>query len=398
MKGVIVMEFNLVNGGTTRLRNNIFNEDINEILDFLQIPIFITINDNIIVYGNEMFFKTLGKNFREFRLNLNMWDIFCECRKKIALEEDIYKVKDKESYVIVKTKELYIGNQMYVLNIVEDCTCRVELLEKNKEVEESLRFNKYKSEFLVNISHELKTPLNIILASIQLLEKTYENGASQYNKILKKYLSTMKQNSYRLVKLINNLIDLNKIDAGFLTMNFKKHDVVKVFEDITLSVVNYAELKDINLIFDTNIEELYAYIDADNMERVLLNLLSNAIKHTESGGHIYVTLKYDEENFKIYVRDTGSGIEEKLLNNIFEKYIQGSSSFNKIHSSGVGLSLVKHIVEAHKGYIEVESEVGVGSNFIVTIPIIDRVEVRSEPNIIRERNVEIINIEFSDIY
>jgi len=209
----------------------------------------------------------------------------------------------------------------------------------------------------------------------------------------------MMQNCYRLLRIINNLIDITRIDGGFLNLELRNHNIVSLVEEITLSVVEYTKSKNINLIFDTEIEEKIIACDADKIERVLLNLLSNAIKFSNSNGTIEVNIFDKQDYVAISVKDNGIGIPQEMKNKIFERFSQVDSSFTRrTEGSGIGLSLVKSLVELHKGKIEVKSEVNKGSEFIITLPV-GIVEGECNNQIATNQpNVERLQIEFSDIY
>lgn len=266
------------------------------------------------------------------------------------------------------------------------------------------QYDKLKTQFFSNLSHELKTPLNIILASIQMIQSK-QHGANNYEDYTytNKYISMMKQNCYRLLRLINNLIDITRIDSGFLKLNFANYNIVSVIEDITLSVANYTESKGIELTFDTDVEEKIIGCDPDKIERIMLNLLSNSIKFTPSDGSIFVNIFDKADKLCITVRDTGIGIPSDKLSVIFERFRQVDSSLQREYEgSGIGLSLVKALVEAHKGNIYVQSELGQGSEFTIELPVLILPE--DDPSIKKSFNnhnidkVQRINIEFSDIY
>lgn len=276
------------------------------------------------------------------------------------------------------------------------------LIEKSKIIQEVNRYHKLKDQLFATISHELKTPINIILGSLQLIE-LHKNKTPHCANCCPfyKYLNAMKQNCYRLVRLINNYIDLNRVEAGFLSINLKNVDIIKIIEDITLSVVEYTESKEIDLIFDTDTEESIIACDVDKIERIMLNLLSNAIKFTESGGSIYVHISEKNDRITISVKDTGTGIPDDMQDKIFETFTQVDPLYRrKAEGSGIGLSLVKSFLEMHGGTIFVESEYGKGSNFIIELPIrlSDEDYVIESQDMLGESKVEKIKIEFSDIY
>jgi signal transduction histidine kinase len=213
----------------------------------------------------------------------------------------------------------------------------------------------------------------------------------------------MKQNSYRLLRLINNLIDITRIDSGFLKFNFSNHNIVSVIEDITLSVANYAESRGINVIFDTDVEEKVIGCDPDSIERIILNLLSNSIKFTPSGGSIFVSIFDKKDKIAISVKDTGIGIPHDKIDIIFERFRQVDTSLHRAcEGSGIGLSLVKALVEGLKGNIYAQSENGKGTEITIELPVFlvaenDSIEMTKLNNNNIDR-VQRINIEFSDIY
>lgn len=276
----------------------------------------------------------------------------------------------------------------------------------NLMAEELERTDKLKNQFFTNISHELKTPLNVIFDSAQLLGSTPDNmNYNELHRRVKKNAKMIRQNCYRLLRLISNIIDITRFDSGFIKPNLGNHDIVRVVEDITLSVVRYAESKEITIVFDTEIEEKKIAFDPDMLERVILNLISNAIKFTDKNGYIYVNMYHRNENIIISVRDTGIGIPEDKTSLIFERFGQVDTSLSRnCEGSGIGLSLVKSIIEAHNGFVTVKSISGEGTEFNINIPVnLLSEESNTENSAVNkytnsDRIVERINIEFSDIY
>ena len=194
---------------------------------------------------------------------------------------------------------------------------------------------------------------------------------------LKKYIKYIKQNSYRLLRLANNLIDISKMDIGSYNLQCSNQNIVSIIEDITLSVADYIKNNNIELIFDTDSEEVITYCDADKIERIMLNLLSNAIKYTKENGYIKVEINTTKSDVIVSVKDSGVGIPKDKLDIIFDRFGQVNASFNrKNEGSGIGLSIVKNLIEMHGGYIDVKSEIEKGSDFIFTIPI----KIREENN------------------
>ena len=256
-----------------------------------------------------------------------------------------------------------------------------------------------KNNFIANLSHELRNPLNIIISTIQLFDLYLkQNKIVLKDPTIKNKFEYLKNNSNRLLKLVNNVIDITKIDAGFFNISKDNYDIVSVVENLTLSTVPYAEYKDITLIFDTDIEELYCLFDKDNIERVILNLLSNALKFTPANGNIFVTLTYNSKYLSISVKDTGIGIPREKQKFIFDRFSQlDTDKYSKGKGSGIGLALIKSVVELHNGHIEVNSLPGVGSEFIVILPIY-KVKNLTEQNGSSSDSIQKTNLEYSDIF
>ncbi len=300
------------------------------------------------------------------------------------------------------------GTIKHISNYMLDITERKNADNLRKEVEENLRLlnkaieeDRLKSEFFSNVSHELRTPLNVIMGTLQLLALYKEKGIIDCRN-MDRHIKIMKQNCFRLLRLINNLIDSSKIDTGFFKIKLERYDIVKLVEDISLSIVDYIESNGLELVFDTNIEEKVISCDPNLMERIILNLLANAIKFTDPGGKISVNVEiYDEdEKVNIIVKDTGIGIAEDQLDTIFDRFKQASNSLSRERGgSGIGLALTKSLVEMHKGNIRVNSKIGEGTEFIISLPVgDDKVPHKDASRGNEGRNTNKVEIEFSDIY
>ena len=290
------------------------------------------------------------------------------------------------------------GEDKSIVILTEEITERKRAQIDKLKLEHTIKYDKLKTEFISNVSHELKTPLNIILSTIQLLQYNYKDSGDEQ---LIKYLDLTKINSYRLLRLINNLIDGTRIDVGNLKMNFRNYNIVKIVEDITMAAVEYVEDKGVNLTFDTNVEEKIIGVDKENIERIVLNLLSNAVKFSKENGNIDVQINDLGDRVQIRVKDNGKGISEEDQKKIFDKFVQAEDLFTRSHEgSGVGLSLVKSIVENHGGNIYVNSRLNEGSEFIVELPnILSKKSVCDENyNIDQVSSIERVKLEFSDIY
>ena len=272
-----------------------------------------------------------------------------------------------------------------------------------KLLDETILSETLKTEFFSNLSHELRTPLNVILSALQLLD-TYVTGGEVNDKErkFKKYSNIMKQNCYRQLRLVNNMIDITKLDAGFFELTLQNCNIVNIVESVTMSVAEYIKSKSIELIFDTDIEECIISCDPEKIERLILNLLANSIKFTKPDGNITVNMYDKGENIIISIKDTGIGIPNDKLDIIFDRFRQVDRSLTrKQEGSGIGLSIVKSLVELHSGKISVSSQYGKGTEFNIVLPV---TALLKENDICRifeaesQERIERIHVEFSDIY
>lgn len=311
-----------------------------------------------------------------------------------------FKCKD-ESYRWIESNCRYVEeSEVYILT-ARDITEKKQIMEEKIAYEKAIELESIKSQFFSNISHEFKTPLNIILATMQVINKNIENKSiiSIKGANLDRYMNSIKQNCYRLLRLVNNIIDISKIDYGYYDIELGNYNIVSVVEDITMSVLEYVNNKGIELVFDTEVEEEIIACDPDKIERIILNLLSNAIKYTEADGKISVNIYSDKENVYITVSDTGIGIPEEKINKIFERYEQIDNKLTRnFNGSGIGLSLVGSLVEMHEGRVWVESKVNEGSKFIISLPKKTVATENVKSIDLTKSKVEKCSIEFSDIY
>ena len=310
-------------------------------------------------------------------------------RKEIEVESVIRKILDEEGKV-----------NKYIV-VCRSTKLKNELERIKNEYNEMQEFDKIRTEFFANLSHEVRTPINIIYSCIQLLDKEKEYGSDKIAEFYFKYEKTIRQNCLRILRLINNIIDVSRYECGGIKTNFKNYDIISLVEDVVMSTVPYVKNKDINIMFDTDTEELKIKCDCELIEKVMLNLISNAVKFTNSGGSIFVYINVDTDYVNIRVKDSGIGISDDMKELVFERFIQTDKSFNRNQEgSGIGLSLVKSIVNIHNGSVCVEESSDKGTVFLVKLPNI-RLDNNENLNdqVINNRNLkEKVNIEFSDIY
>ena len=264
-----------------------------------------------------------------------------------------------------------------------------QLYERAKEREQ------LKTDFMVNMSHEFRTPLNVILSISKITELKINNNDYDDKYLLDK-LGQINKNSNRLLKLVNNIIDITKFEHGNYELKLENLNIVEVVENIVLASVDYSTCKYIDLIFDTEEEEIITAIDEDKIERAILNILSNAIKYTNRGGKISVYVKRLNNEVYITIEDSGIGIAKDKINEIFNRFYQISDPLKRYEEgSGIGLCIVKEIINFHGGKINVYSEVNKGTKFEIILPIYT-VEKSFENSQIRDLK-QSVNLEMSDL-
>nr|WP_243175860.1 MULTISPECIES: HAMP domain-containing sensor histidine kinase [unclassified Clostridium] len=269
-------------------------------------------------------------------------------------------------------------------------------IKRELELEKLKIYDKEKSDFISNISHELKTPLNIFYSTVQLLDSAADKECISFKSTYKKYNKSLHINCKRMLRLINNIMDISMIDMGILKADFRNYDIVFLIEEVTLSVVNYALSKSIVLQFDTNVEEHIIKCDASMIERAILNLLSNAIKFSKENKSIYVNVLVEDEFVRIDIKDEGIGISDESKEFIFDRFVQVDKSFSRMNEGcGIGLSIVKALVNLHGGQVFVDSTVNEGSTFTVLLPneLLNNTEMNLYDNDINNTELEL-----SDIY
>lgn len=286
-------------------------------------------------------------------------------------------------------------NQFLVLIRLLDNEERV--LEAIKELDLVNNQHHVKNEFLINTSKCLKDPIENISKINDKLEKNKHKYNSNH---INNYTKLVKRNCYRIQRLINNMKEIADTENGVSSENFVGYDIVKLTKNIVDIIEKNYSNKGINIKFKSNINSYNMIIDVDKMERAILNLISNSIKFSEMGSYIEVNITRENKEIKISVKDEGVGIPKDRMNFIFTKFGQIDRTLSRnTEGCGVGLALVKEIVNLHKGQIHVQSEEGVGSTFTIilqeNIGFIDKKTFeREDYKSIEEK----INVEFADIY
>ncbi len=249
-------------------------------------------------------------------------------------------------------------------------TLRYELDKNKSELEQTNRklieLDRLKSRFFANISHELRTPLTLLLAPLESLMRRFEHSLDDNAREL---LVTMHANGMRLLKLINDLLDLIRLEAGRMDVKSEPLAVADFIKGLASAVRQMAENKRIQLDIHVDAQLGVILADRDKLEKFLLNLLFNALKFTPDSGRIWLRAEKEGDDFVLSVRDTGMGIAEKNLPFVFDRFWQAdSSSKRKFQGVGIGLALVKELIEMMRGTVVVQSQEGKGATFTVRLP------------------------------
>ena len=297
----------------------------------------------------------------------------------------------KQAERLIETNNILIANQKEIERQKESIVRKKNQLEEKNEIleqqKEQILVQKMQAEklaaqlhdadqkkikFMTNISHEFRTPLSLIYSP---LEKTLREFNGIDSKKLHIRLKLMYRNTIYLLRLINEFLDLSKIEAGILKLSVGKGNLSNYIQGIVETYKYLAEQKNIQFNFNNELENVLCFFDADKIEKILNNLLSNAFKYTHAGGEINVDLVIHEKNesgeierIQLIVKDTGAGIDEEFQEQIFERFFQVESKEDQNSGTGIGLSLTQELISIYRGSIQLESKIGHGSRFTVTLP------------------------------
>ncbi|EPB8183389.1 HAMP domain-containing sensor histidine kinase [Clostridium perfringens] len=317
-----------------------------------------------------------SNNYRVFTVNKRFMNEFNLKNKRNIINKNLFKIlniKNKEEFLITKKCEasfvdcgievffeldILLNSNDYLIISMKNVT-ELKCAEKIKDnLRKRTLAEQIKNDFLSSISHDLKTPINVIYSSVQVQEKFY---SEQNIKKVDYYNQVNKENCMTLMRLANNLIDSSKIDYDYLKPNLKIYNIVTLIEDSIGNVAEYIKEKNLTYVFDTNEEEVYVKCDQEFIQRIILNLISNSIKHTREGG-IGVEIKAKKNKVLISFTDTGEGMDKEFLERAFLRYSKGNKKGVKNKSTGIGLYIVKNLVELQNGTIKINSIKDTGTN------------------------------------
>lgn len=293
------------------------------------------------------------------------------------------------SLAIVKREEE--GSLIVVFRMLD---CEFKSIQLEKELNRIKEKNKFKTEFLSNVAYDIKKPINKIFETNNNL---IENKGKYNSENINNHTRLVKQNCYRLIRLLNNIEYVSRIDNGTCTLELRKCDIVKLLENIVKISKTYTDKKGIDISFKSEVNKKILSLDIDKVEKIILNILSNAIKFTDTGGRIDINLYMENEQVCISIKDTGIGIPKDKTEVIFENFEQLDTTLSRgCEGTGMGLSVVKKLANLNNIKINVESELNKGSEFIITLPnnIVSK-NIKLQDKFAQD---EKIDIEFSDIY
>nr|WP_288700776.1 HAMP domain-containing sensor histidine kinase [uncultured Romboutsia sp.] len=293
------------------------------------------------------------------------------------------------SLAIVKREEE--GSLIVVFRMLD---CEFKSTQLEKELNRIKEKNKFKTEFLSNVAYDIKKPINKIFETNNNL---IENKGKYNSENINNHTRLVKQNCYRLIRLLSNVEYVSRIDNGTCTLELRKCDIVKLLENIVKISKTYTDKKGIDISFKSEVNKKILSLDIDKVEKIILNILSNAIKFTDTGGRIDINLYMENEQVCISIKDTGIGIPKDKTEVIFENFEQLDTTLSRgCEGTGMGLSVVKKLANLNNIKINVESELNKGSEFIITLPnnIVSK-NIKLQDKFAQD---EKIDIEFSDIY
>lgn len=346
----------------------------------------------------------IGKNFFNYYRAEDLETLLQDIDEAVANGESyLHKLEFTKDGVTYHTKTIFqpvMNGQGEVEKII---ALGIDISDEEMANRSMEKLLKDQEDLFINTSHELKTPLTVIMSGAQLLDLYVEKDC--LNEVREEIRDVNKRtvgNCYRLNRLINNILDISKIESGLSELQTADYNIVDMIDRIVDSVTEYTKSEGIRIVFDPEVEELILPVDIVKFDRMLLNLISNAIKFSVPGEEIFIRLeRKNAQTVCISVRDEGIGIDPDNLESIFNKFVQVNRNLNRTaEGTGLGLPIAKSLAELHGGTIRAESTLGRGSTFTIELPI-GTGDTRSGQPPMSNRDMDrdqLIKYEFSDIY
>lgn len=291
-------------------------------------------------------------------------------------------------YFILLSIIVYYLNKTYKQRIKLEESLKYE----KKHIHDIEELNQSKLRFFTNISHEFRTPLTLIIGQVEMLLQYQSFTPAIYNKVLGVY-----KNSIQLRELITELLDFRKQEQGHMKIKVSQLDFVSFIHENYVIFLEYANSKQINFVFNKEVEKLDLWFDLKQMQKVVNNLLSNAFKHTNTGGTISITIRQEGDKAILEIKDSGKGIDASEIDKIFDHFYQTERMETVVNyvGTGIGLALTKGIIDLHKGNIKVTSEINVGSVFTIELRLGNN-HFSSDQIALKEEQLEPIELKATD--
>jgi two-component system phosphate regulon sensor histidine kinase PhoR len=328
-----------------------FNNMIYQIISSMQEGFVVLDKNEIIKLCNENFKKIVSNKSIEGK---HYWEVL----KEPELNKLIDKIRNEKKSI---SERIEIYNKTFLCSITF-LPIKQDIVVLLSDISKIIELEKVKKDFIVNISHELKTPLTAIKGFIETLEEE-ENIKN------KDYVNIIRRHTDRLINIVNDLLFLSKLEEKDEKLEIEKVDMQELISKILKMFEQKLKSKNLSLKFEITDELLLISADPFKIEQMFINLIDNAIKYTDEG-EISISLERKDKSLKIEIKDEGIGIPKEHLPRIFERfYVVDKSRSRKLGGTGLGLSIVKHIILLHNGSIDVESSPGKGTKFIIILPI-----------------------------
>lgn len=295
-----------------------------------------------------------------------------DCNELIAIFEKLYNAKTKTYSKEIKILNLIAENDK-ILKVISSAIFHkngdlMGIVSVFNDITHLKMLDKMKSDFVSNVSHELRTPLSSIKGSVDNMLDGIIGGVTEKQQ---QYLLRIKNNTDRLIRLINELLDLSRIESGKIRLKLLPLSIRDMIKDVTENITSVAAEKDIKFLIPDENANFVVIADRDKLNQIFINLLDNAVKFSKEKGRIEIKTEQEDNNFiKVSVIDNGMGISGEDKERIFDRFYQtGNGSVAKTKGTGLGLAITKSLVELHGGKIWVDSEIGKGSKFLFTLPL-----------------------------
>ncbi len=265
----------------------------------------------------------------------------------------------------------------FVLMECEKKQLELKLVQAEEIALESQLNDKTKTEYYASISHEFRTPVNVIYSTVQLIESKLKNSTQEIkSNDFERYFSSIRSNCSRILQLVNHVIDMDKLQCGLLELELSRCNILEVIENVIININLYASTQGKQVELCCEQKEIISYFDKQKIESIILNLLSNSIKYSYCTNCITVGVEQINREVCITITDTGVGMSDDQKQKLYKRFITKKSDNENVNSSGIGLQLVKAFVDMHKGDIRLDTDYTCGCRFIITLPLND--EVRSD--------------------